>query len=80
MYCTFSLPKILQCMRYVEKYGTAKQATDNNILQHTLGYRHILEVCNTYFCYTVIVVTRTRLNITSCVYSVSVVRVCCHVL
>ena len=55
----------------VKKYGTAGQATHDNItLAHALfmlnnkGYRHTLRICNTFCFSTAKMVTRTPVNIT----------------
>jgi hypothetical protein len=53
--CSVNLvPKIMPFMRYVEKYGTAGQATDDNTIRRTRfpcwinqGYRHTLRIRNT---------------------------------
>jgi hypothetical protein len=55
----------------VEKYGTAGQATDGNIIRRlplrvldVKGYRHTLRIYNTYYVSSVTIVWRTRLNVT----------------
>ena len=60
-------PKIVPFMRLCGKYGRVEQATDDNIIRRMrilCGYRHTLRICNNYSFSTVIMVTRTRLNVT----------------
>jgi hypothetical protein len=72
-------------MRYVEKYGTARQATgDNKIRRIRFSYwiikathTHTLRICNTYCFSPTTIVAPMRLNIMyvqflSCSYSVRV--------
>jgi hypothetical protein len=55
----------------VEKYGTARQATDHNIIRRMriacciTTATDTLRICNTYCFSTATMVTRTRLNVTS---------------
>jgi hypothetical protein len=63
----------------VEKYGSAGQAADDNIIRRMriacwitkATDTHTLRICNTYCFSTAKVVTRTRLNVTSYVRCVS---------
>jgi hypothetical protein len=54
----------------VQKYGRARQATDDNIIRRmrfaclTKAIIHTLRVCNTYCFLTAAMVTRTRLSVT----------------
>jgi hypothetical protein len=54
----------------VEKYGTARQATDNNVIRRMRFARWITKatatcrICNTYWSSMATMVTRTRLNVT----------------
>jgi len=53
----------------VEKYCTARQATDGNIahahcMLDTESYKHTLKICNTDCFYTATIVARTRLSVT----------------
>ena len=52
----------------VEKYATARQATDHNTAHAhcmlcNLGYRHTLRICNTYSFSAAKMLTLTRLNV-----------------
>ena len=65
-------------MRYMEKYCRAGQATYDNKahalgMLDTKGYKRTLRISNTYCFCTAIMVTRTRLNVTSYVRCLS----CC---
>jgi len=47
-----------------KKYCTAGRATDDNMAHahcvlDTYGYKHTLTICNTYYIYTAVMVTRT---------------------
>jgi len=61
---------IVNFLDNVEKYGTARQATDANLIRRMRfaclinTARHTLRVCNTYCFSTAIMVSRTRLNVT----------------
>jgi hypothetical protein len=72
-------PKIVPFMRYVEKYGTASQATDDNIIRRMRFAYWItkatdtVKICNTY-CVSTTTVTRTRLNVTLHVHCLSGIR------
>jgi hypothetical protein len=71
----------------MEKYGAARQATDENIAQrmrfacwitkvtdthtHTHTHTHTLKMCNTYSFTTATMVMRTRPNVTLYVHCVS---------
>jgi hypothetical protein len=66
----------------VEKYGRARQATDDNIIRrmhfacwitkaiHTHTHTHTHRICNTYCFSTTTIVTRTRLNVTLYVHCI----------
>jgi hypothetical protein len=52
----------------VEKYGTSRQATDDNTahahcLLDTYGYKHKLITCNTYYFSTATMIARTHFNV-----------------
>ena len=64
------LPKIVHCMRYCEEkwYRQTGDLYDGQLRQK---YRHTLVVYNSYCSSTTTEVTRTRLNITLYVHSLS---------
>jgi hypothetical protein len=61
-------PKTVTFMTYVEKYGTARQATNHNLIRRmriaclTTEATDTLRICNTYCFSTATVVIRVRLN------------------
>jgi len=55
----------------VKKYGTAIQATDENIIWRIREYRHTLRIFNSYCFFTATIVTGTRLNVTLHVHCLS---------
>jgi hypothetical protein len=67
----------------VEKYGTARLATDDDTIQYTciacritkVAHSHV--ICNTYCSSTARIVTRTRLNI-RLYYSPCLILYICH--
>ena len=69
-------PKIMPCVRYVEKYCRAGQATDDNMaharcMLGTYGYKDTLRICNAYCFATTTMAARTRHNDTLYVHTLS---------
>jgi len=57
------------CSINVEKYGGARQATDDSMapalrVLDTYGYKHIMRICNSYCFSAATMVPRKRLNVT----------------
>ena len=68
-YSVTFIRKSCRLLDNVEKYCKAGQTTDENVLHahcmlDTLGYKHILIICNTYYFPTATMFARTRLNVT----------------
>ena len=67
--CSISPPRKLCCLQEsVEKYSTARQATDEN-MAHThckmdnWGYRHTPKICNTYCFSMTLMIMRIHFNL-----------------
>jgi hypothetical protein len=61
-------PKIVPFMRYMEKYGTARHATDDNIIRRMRFTCWITKATDTHVEYVILIAfprqQRTRLNVT----------------
>jgi len=73
---TFSPRKSRRIWDNVEKYCTARQATDDSMAHaHCMldiqGHKHTLRICNTYCFSTPKIFKRTRLNVTLYVHFMS---------